>query len=536
MFGLIDGSNFYVSCERAFNPTLNGKPVIVLSNNDGCAIARSAEAKALGIKMGEVWHFSKRKPEYRDVIAKSSNYALYGDMSRRVFEVLSDHFARVEPYSIDEMFLDLTAFARVDYCRRVRERVRQITKIPTCVGIGPTKTLAKLANKHAKMATGVSDFSDIDTRREAFATMPIDEIWGVGRANQTKLNDLGIFTVEQFAKPRAQRQRRSWKSVRKKEFNRLHLARTMVDCHRPGMVSQTIPPTIPATVYIRSSSEAQTGRDSLRRQLEAAQRYADEHRLLIVETIIDEAVSAFSGHHLTKGRLGQFIRRVEDRAIAMPHVLICESLDRLNRQAPLDALAPFIGLINGGVTLVTLADRQRFTRESMGEDGGLRLLGSLIDMFRAHEESAIKSQRVRAAWERKRREADVRKLTKTCPAWLRLTPDRSRFEFVNERADIVRLIFNETALGVGKGSIAARLNDAGVPPFRGKNGWHATYIQKLLSSDAALGIYQPHTMEGGRRVPASHLLGLTEAAAELDVVRGQGSLALRRFPGRRRAP
>jgi DNA polymerase V len=199
MFGLIDGNNFYVSCERAFDPTLNGKPVIVLSNNDGCAIARSAEAKKLGIKMGEVWHLSKRKPEFRNVIAKSSNYALYGDMSRRVYEVLSDHFQRVEPYSIDEMFLDLTQFARVDYCRRVRDRVRQITKIPTCIGIGPTKTLAKLANKHAKTATGVTDFSDLDARREAFATMPIDEIWGVGGASQTKLNNLGIFTVEQFA-------------------------------------------------------------------------------------------------------------------------------------------------------------------------------------------------------------------------------------------------------------------------------------------------------------------------------------------------
>jgi DNA polymerase V len=200
MFGLIDGNNFYVSCERAFDPTLIGKPVIVLSNNDGCAIARSAEAKALGIKMGEVWHLSKRKPEYRAVIAKSSNYALYGDMSRRVFEVLSEDFQRVEPYSIDEMFLDLTQFARVDYCRRVRDRVRQITKIPTCIGIGPTKTLAKLANKHAKGGpTGVSDFSDIDARRQAFAQMPISEIWGVGGASQTKLNNQGIFTVEQFA-------------------------------------------------------------------------------------------------------------------------------------------------------------------------------------------------------------------------------------------------------------------------------------------------------------------------------------------------
>ena len=202
MFGLIDGNNFYVSCERAFDPSLTGKPVIVLSNNDGCAIARSAEAKALGIKMGEVWHLSKRKPEYRSVIAKSSNYALYGDMSRRVYEVLSESFARVEPYSIDEMFLDLTAFARSDYCRRVRERVRRVTKIPTCIGIGPTKTLAKLANKHAKSRPdlcGVSDFSDLDARRQAFKEMPIDEIWGVGGASQLKLNNLGIHTVEQFA-------------------------------------------------------------------------------------------------------------------------------------------------------------------------------------------------------------------------------------------------------------------------------------------------------------------------------------------------
>ncbi|WP_433952273.1 recombinase family protein [Brevundimonas diminuta] len=267
------------------------------------------------------------------------------------------------------------------------------------------------------------------------------------------------------------------------------------------MVSQTIQPTIPATIYVRWSSEAQTGRDSLRRQLESAQRYADEHRLLIVETIIDEAVSAFSGHHLTKGRLGEFIRRVEDRAVALPHVLICESLDRLNRQAPLDALAPFIGLINAGITLVTLTDRQRFTRQSMADDGGLRLLGSLIVMLRAHEESATKSKRVRAAWERKRREADVRKLTKTCPAWLRLSPDRSRFEIIEERADVVRMIFLETTAGIGKGSIAARLNAAGVPAFRGKHGWHASYIQKLLSSDAAVGTYQPHTMEDGRRVP-----------------------------------
>jgi len=121
-------------------------------------------------------------------------------MSRRVFEVLSESFQRVEPYSIDEMFLDLTQFATVDYCRRVRDRVRQVTKIPTCIGIGPTKTLAKLANKHAKGGpTGVSDFSDKDARRQAFSEMPISEIRGVGGRSAAKLNNLGIVTVEQFA-------------------------------------------------------------------------------------------------------------------------------------------------------------------------------------------------------------------------------------------------------------------------------------------------------------------------------------------------
>jgi DNA polymerase V len=202
MFGLIDGNNFYVSCERAFDPRLIGVPVVVLSNNDGCAIARSVEAKALGVKMGEVWHLSKRRPEFRGIVAKSSNYALYGDMSRRVYEVLTENFSRVEPYSIDEMFLDLTQFARVDYCRRVRDQVRRVTKIPTCIGIGPTKTLAKLANKRAKKVLalgGVCDFSDETARREAFHEMPIDEIWGIGGASETKLNNLGIFTVEQFA-------------------------------------------------------------------------------------------------------------------------------------------------------------------------------------------------------------------------------------------------------------------------------------------------------------------------------------------------
>src|SRR4051812_36997735 len=134
MFGLIDGNSFYCSCERAFDPTLWNKPLIVLSNNDGCAIARTMEAKKLGVKMGAPWHLIKDNPEMRSVLWRSSNYELYGDMSRRMYQVLEDIFPAVEPYSIDEMFLDLRGLAKAyELSREARDRVRKIAKIPTCV-------------------------------------------------------------------------------------------------------------------------------------------------------------------------------------------------------------------------------------------------------------------------------------------------------------------------------------------------------------------------------------------------------------------
>jgi DNA invertase Pin-like site-specific DNA recombinase len=253
------------------------------------------------------------------------------------------------------------------------------------------------------------------------------------------------------------------------------------------------------TIYIRWSSEAQTGRDSLRRQLEAARRYAADHRIDVRETIIDEATSAYSGSHLTRGQLGDFLKRVEGGEIVPPHVVLVESFDRLNRQAPLDALVPFTALMNAGMTIITLIDQQVFTRESLSNDGGIRLLMSLLVMVRAHEESATKSKRVRAAWERKRATADSAKLTRVCPAWLTLSADRSRFEVIEERAKIVRGIFHDTANGVGKSALAQRLNAAGIAAFKGKHGWHGSYIQKLISSDAPLGHFQLHALEGGRK-------------------------------------
>ena len=153
MYALADCNNFFASCERVFRPDLNGKPVIVLSNNDGCAVARSNEAKALGIKMGDPYFKIRDIIERNHVAVFSSNFALYGDMSRRVQEVLRSFAPAVEQYSIDEAFLDLTGMEGVDFAAFAREVSRacwKYTSIPVSVGVAPTKTLAKIASKLCK--------------------------------------------------------------------------------------------------------------------------------------------------------------------------------------------------------------------------------------------------------------------------------------------------------------------------------------------------------------------------------------------------
>jgi DNA polymerase V len=202
MLALIDGNSFYCSCERAFDPRLRGKPVVVLSNNDGCAIARTLEAKDLGVRMGEPFHLARQRPELASVIWKSSNYVLYGDMSRRMYEVLCQHVAAVEPYSIDEMFLDLTGvddpFA---LAVTVRDAVLMSAKIPTCVGIGPTKTIAKLANAVAKFdrgGCGVVDLSDAAVRADQYRGLPVGKVWGIGSAAAGKLTARGVGTIADF--------------------------------------------------------------------------------------------------------------------------------------------------------------------------------------------------------------------------------------------------------------------------------------------------------------------------------------------------
>jgi DNA polymerase V len=202
---LVDCNNFYVSCERMFNPKLEGKPVVVLSNNDGCAVARSNEVKALGIKMGEPWFKMKEIAKQHGIIALSSNYSLYGDLSARVMSVLSEFSPQQEIYSIDECFLDLGGFDPAtlpEYGQKIRQAVKRNVGIPVCVGIADTKTLAKLANHCAKKelagSNGVCDFGQLNPQqiRELFSGIPVGEVWGVGRKITEGLAAMNITTVE----------------------------------------------------------------------------------------------------------------------------------------------------------------------------------------------------------------------------------------------------------------------------------------------------------------------------------------------------
>lgn len=205
VFGLIDCNNFYVSCERVFRPDLQGVPVIVLSNNDGCAIARSAEAKTLGIKMGDPEFKLRPLIRRENVRVFSSNYALYGDLSRRVGDTLTSMVPTVETYSIDESFLHLTEFREREVeglARELRERVLRWTGIPTCVGIGTTKTLAKVGNYIAKKRpqfAGVCDLRSAAVREELLRTVPVEEVWGIGGASAIKLAKLGVSTAADLA-------------------------------------------------------------------------------------------------------------------------------------------------------------------------------------------------------------------------------------------------------------------------------------------------------------------------------------------------
>lgn len=205
---LIDCNNFYVSCERVFNPALEGRPVVVLSNNDGCCVALSPEVKALGVKIGTPWFAIDQLAKRHEILALSSNYPLYADMSNRVMRTLAGFSPLQEIYSIDECFLDLTGFERLnltEYGQSMRHSLRRLLGIPVGIGIGSTKTLAKLANWCAKKRpefAGVCNLSELSNfeLEPLFASIAVDQIWGIGGRLAKRMMQNGIYTVRDFQK------------------------------------------------------------------------------------------------------------------------------------------------------------------------------------------------------------------------------------------------------------------------------------------------------------------------------------------------
>ena len=206
IYALVDCNSFYASCEKVFRPDLKNKPIIVLSNNDGCIVALSKEAKDLGIKrptpLFEIQHIVFK----HDIKVFSSNYTLYADLSRRVMNILKEFAPNIEVYSIDEAFLDLTGFSHLDireYALKIKEMVYQGTQLPISIGIGPTKTLAKLANKIAKdykSYNGVFDITNHKNTEKIFTSYGVHEVWGIGFQYTKMLHKYNINTILDFVK------------------------------------------------------------------------------------------------------------------------------------------------------------------------------------------------------------------------------------------------------------------------------------------------------------------------------------------------
>ncbi|MFM0567062.1 recombinase family protein [Paraburkholderia caledonica] len=265
--------------------------------------------------------------------------------------------------------------------------------------------------------------------------------------------------------------------------------------------------------YIRFSSAPQERGDSIRRQTELSTKYAAAHGLVLDDSLNmrDEGLSAFDGSNVDKGALGGFLRLARDGLVPRGSVLLVESFDRLSRADTWQAFDVFRQILSQGVTIVTLADGHVFSPESMkGEGAMLPMIMSIVYMARAHEESVRKSQRVRAAWKSKRENAGNAKLTATCPQWMKLSADRKSFELIPESVKVVRRIIELQLQGMGQQSIVKLLNQKGVSPinYRSRigNGWHPSTIQKISTSPALYGAYQPTTGDGKARIPAGELV------------------------------
>jgi DNA polymerase V len=262
-FALVDCNNFYASCEKLFRPDLKDRPVVVLSNNDGCVVARSREAKALGIKMGVPAFQIEGAIRQHGIVVFSSNYALYADMSQRVMTTLEQLAPAVEVYSIEEAFLDLTgldsAVSLTSFGQQVRQTVLDWIGITVCVGIAPTKTLAKLANHAAKQypSTGeVVDLTDPARQRKLLALLPVQEVWGIGRQLTQRLGAMGIHTALELADANPKQIRKAFSVVVERTVRELN-GESCLDLEK-------VPATKKEIVCSRSVGERITARTALR--------------------------------------------------------------------------------------------------------------------------------------------------------------------------------------------------------------------------------------------------------------------------------
>ncbi|WHS32065.1 recombinase family protein [Brucella sp. NM4] len=251
--------------------------------------------------------------------------------------------------------------------------------------------------------------------------------------------------------------------------------------------------------YVRMSTDMQLKGNSLERQKEKSKEYAIRHDLQLVENFEDIGVSAFKGKNIKEGMLGDFISLIENKTVPAGSYLLIESLDRLSRENIFESIPLFIKILKSGIKIVTLIDEQVYGAENADFKD---LLYPMVVLSRAHEESVAKSFRVGKAWANKRKNIHQRKLTKVCPAWLKLNTDSNSFEVIPGRDDIVKRIFDLADSGYGSYSIGRILNNEAVPPFgEDSKGWHASYISRILNNRSVLGEFQPHKLVNGTAQP-----------------------------------
>jgi len=243
--------------------------------------------------------------------------------------------------------------------------------------------------------------------------------------------------------------------------------------------------------YIRFSTPQQLKGDSLRRQLEGSRQWADENNYELDTSMRDLGLSAYKGANQTLGSLKKFIDLIDQGQIDEGSVLILESLDRLSRQELTKSLHLFISVLDAGIKIVTLADKQEYTASSINNIGNLVI--SLVSMARAHEESEVKSMRIRASWKNKVANAHKKKLSKQCPYWLKYNEDTDSFDLIESRAELIREMLRKTIAGAGQNRLAQELNENNIPAWGKTDGWHESTIQKILHNRALIGEIQPRT-------------------------------------------